>query len=415
MVVLVAAALAAALAIVVYVLVREARFRDSLERARAEAVFDLRLAGSLIADPATDLQQAVESYEDLGIHAVLVADGETFRSDPSFPFTVPADLRRFAGKGTLAYERVVLDGTPTLVVGGPTPDRSAELYFAFPEGSIHDDLRQLGLTLLIGWVAIVVVAFGLARAASGRIAALAEAEAFGRRFTADVSHELRTPVAALVSEVSLLEEQLDRMPPEARRAAELLVGDVGRLRRLVEDLTDLASLDAGRERVRADATDLGALVESAVHSRGWDGRVEVRSEPVSVSTDRSRVDRIVANLIGNALEHGGNGVVVEVARDDEGPFVRVSDRGPGIAAEHLPHVFDRFYRADPARSGPGSGLGLAIARENARLLGGDVEAWSAEGSGSRFTLRLIDDGSVAELLRERGSDVAIHPEDEARP
>jgi two-component system sensor histidine kinase MtrB len=414
-VVLLAAAVAAALAIVVYVVVRDARFRDSLERARAETVFDLRLAASLLADPATDLQQAVESYEDLGVHAVLVADGDVRRSDPSFPFAVPADLRRFAEQGQLAYERVALDGTPSLIVGGPTPDREAELYFAFPEGSIHDDLRQLGLTLLIGWFAIVVIAFALARAAAGRIATLAAAEAFGRRFTADVSHELRTPVAALVSEVSLLQEHLSHMPPQARRAAELLVADVGRLRRLVEDLTDLASLDAGRERVRLEPTDLGALVDGAVRSRGWDGRVDVRSEAVALTTDRSRVDRIVANLIGNALEHGGDGVAVEVGRDDEGPFVRVSDRGPGIAEEHLLHVFDRFYRADPARSGPGSGLGLAIARENARLLGGDVDAWSAEGAGSRFTLRLPDERTVAEPLRDRGSDVAIDPEDEARP
>ena len=115
-----------------------------------------------------------------------------------------------------------------------------------------------------------------------------------------------------------------------------------------------------------------------------------------MATDRSRVDRIVANLIGNALEHGGDGVVVQVGRDEEGAFVEVADAGPGIAPEHLAHVFDRFYRVDGARSGPGSGLGLAIARENARLLGGDLEVRSEPGAGSRFTLRLPDDRSVAE-------------------
>ena len=110
---------------------------------------------------------------------------------------------------------------------------------------------------MIGWAAIVVVAFALARVAAGRIATLAEAEAWGRRFTTDVSHELRTPVAALVSEAAVLEEHLDGMPPDARRAAELLVGDVARLRGLVEDLTNLASLDAGREEVRVEPFDLG--------------------------------------------------------------------------------------------------------------------------------------------------------------
>jgi signal transduction histidine kinase len=394
-VVLVAAVVGAALATVVFVLVRDARLRDSLERARAEAIFDLRLADPLDAD-TTNLQQTVEDYEDRGIHAVLFLGGRTYRSDPAFGLTISPDMREIAARGQLASDRIDLRGVPTLVVGGPTPDREAELYFAFSERRIHDDLRQLGTALAIGWAAIVVIAFAFARVAAGRIATLAEADAWSRRFTSDVSHELRTPVAALVSEAALLEEHLDGMPSEARRAAELLVGDVSRLRRLIEDLTDLASLDAGREQVRVEPLDLAALVDGTIRSRGWDGRIEIRSEPTPAETDRSRIDRVVANLIANALDHGGHGVTVRVGRDDEGPFVEVADAGPGIEPGDLPHVFDRFYRADAARSGPGSGLGLAIARENARLLGGDIEVRSQPGAGSRFTLRLPDDRAVAE-------------------
>jgi signal transduction histidine kinase len=387
-VVAIATVVAAGLAIVVYVLVRDARLRDSVERARTETEFNLRLAGPLLAE-TTDLQQAVESYEGRGIHAVLLVDGETFRSDPAFDVAVPDGLRAVAGRGQIGYERVDDDGRPTLLVGGTTPGRDAELYFAFSEAAIRDDLRQLRTVLLIGGIALVVVAFALARVAAGRIATLAEAEAWGRRFTSDVSHELRTPVAALVSEAEVMEEHLDGMPPEARRAAELLVGDVARLRALVEDLTNLASLDAGREQVRPEPFDLASLVEGTVRSRGWDGRVDLRGNTgeVQVVTDRSRVDRIVANLIGNALDHGGPPVEVTVIRDGSGASVEVADGGPGIAPGHLEHLFDRFYRADPARSGPGSGLGLAIARENARLLGGDVDARS-DGDGTRFTLRL---------------------------
>jgi signal transduction histidine kinase len=394
-VVLVAASVAAALATVVFELVRDARLRDSLERARAEAVFDLRLANTLLPD-STDLQQAVEGYENRGIHAVLFAGGRSYRSDAAADIRIPPGLRHLAARGQLGFDRVDVGGVPTLIVGGPTPDREAELYFSFSEGRIHDDLQQLSTTLLIGWAAIVVIAFALARIAASRIGTLAEAEAWGRRFTSDVSHELRTPVAALVSEAAVLEEHLDGMPPEARRAASLLVGDVARLRKLVEDLTNLASMDAGREEVRVEPFDLGALIDGTVRSRGWEGRIEIRSEPVEVATDRSRVDRIVANLIGNALEHGGGDVAVRVGRDEEGPFVEVTDAGRGIPPEHLSHVFDRFYRADAARSGPGSGLGLAIARENARLLGGDIELGSDPGAGSRFTLRLPGDRSVAE-------------------
>ncbi len=395
-VVSVAAVVGATLAAVVFELVRDARLRDSLERARAEATFDLRLAGPLLEGSA-DLPRVVETFrEERDVHAILVQGGRTIDSDPGSAISIPPGLRAIARRGQIGYDRIDAGGVPTLLVGGPTPDRDAELYFAFSEGRIDEDLRQLGTTLVIGWAAIVVIAFALARVAASRITALAEAEAWGRRFTSDVSHELRTPVAALVSEAAVLEEHLDGMPPEARRAAELLVGDVARLRGLIEDLTALASLDAGREEVRVGSFDLGALIDGTVRSRGWEGRITVRSESVEVRTDRSRVDRIVANLISNALEHGGEEVTVRAGRDEEGPFVEVADAGPGIPPEHLPHVFDRFYRVDAARAGPGSGLGLAIARENARLLGGDVEVRSEHGSGSRFTLRLPDDRSVAE-------------------
>jgi two-component system, OmpR family, sensor histidine kinase MtrB len=395
-VVLIAATVGATLAAAVFELVRDARLRDSLERARAEAVFDLRLAGPLL-EGSTDLARAVETFrEERDVHAILVQGARTIDSDPGSAIAIPPGLRAIAARGQIGYDRIDVGGVPTLLVGGPTPDRQAELYFAFTEGRIHDDLRRLGTTLLIGWAAIVVIALALARVAAGRIAALAEAEAWGRRFTSDVSHELRTPVAALVAEAAILEEHLGGMPLAARRAAELLVGDVARLRGLIEDLTALASLDAGREAVRLGSFDLGALIDGTVRSRGWEGRIAVRAEPVEVRTDRSRVDRIVANLVSNALDHGGGGVTVRAGRDEEGPFVEVADAGPGIPPEHLPHVFDRFYRADAARAGPGSGLGLAIARENARLLGGDVEVRSEPGIGSRFTLRLPDDRTVAE-------------------
>ena len=390
-VVVVVGVVTAALATVVFLLVRDARLTDSLERARAEALFDLRLAGPLLQG-STDPQQAVETFqEERGVHAILVQDEQMFDSDPGSGVVVPAELRAIAADGQIGFDRIEVGGVPTLLVGGPTPDRGAELYFAFPETGINEDLRELATALAIGWVAIVVVAFALARVAARRIASLAEAEAWGRRFTSDVSHELRTPVAALVSEASVLQEHVAEMPPEARRAAELLVGDVARLRRLVEDLTNLASLDAGREQVRTEPFDLATLVAGTVRSRGWDGEVRIRSEPVPVSSDRTRVDRIVANLIGNALDHGGGTVVVHVRRTADGAAVEVADTGLGIAPDHLEHVFDRFYRADPSRSGPGSGLGLAIARENARLLGGDVEARSEVGAGSRFTLRLPGD------------------------
>jgi two-component system sensor histidine kinase MtrB len=192
------------------------------------------------------------------------------------------------------------------------------------------------------------------------------------------------------------------MPPEARRPAELLVEDVKRLRDLVDDLLEVSRLDSGTQPVRPERVDLGSLVAAAVRARGWEERVRLEAVEVVLTTDPRRVERIVANLVGNALEHGGRDVSVRVGADGLGAFVEVADRGPGIAREDLPHLFERFYKADPARTGRGTGLGLAIALENARLLGGDVAVWSEPGQGSRFTLRL----PVAEPLRGGEGGVA---------
>jgi two-component system sensor histidine kinase MtrB len=223
----------------------------------------------------------------------------------------------------------------------------------------------------------------MAGALETKIEALSAAEARERRFTADVAHELRTPLTGLVGEASLLSEHLDQMPAESRRPAELLISDIGRLRTLVEELMEISRLDAGAESVQLERVDLAALTRAVLRSRGWDERVQLSGEAV-VTSDPRRLERILANLIGNALDHGGDGVAVSVAADS----VEVADHGPGIAPEHLPHLFDRFYKADPARSGRGSGLGLAIAQENARLLGGKIEVESEPGQGSWFTLRL---------------------------
>jgi two-component system sensor histidine kinase MtrB len=416
-----------------------------LDRATAEAQFDLRLAQGF--GPPLDIDGLLRGFEEKKVPAVLVIGRRRIPSNPSLDPVIPPDLRDLVTRGQLGFERITIRQpgrapVPYLLIGGPGPTsaRGSQLYFLFSEDRLNRDLIQLRNVLLVGWAAVVVVAAlvgrGLARrtlepvgkasqaardmaegllatrlpveakdefgawaasfnemadALEAKITALSEAQARERRFTSDVAHELKTPLAALVGEASLLREHLDEMPKEARRPAELMVHDVGRLRRLVEDLMEISRFDAGKEDVVADEVDVPALVGAIVRSRGWANAVELAGELVLI-TDRRRLERIVANLIGNAVEHGGSPVRVRVSRDGRAALIQVTDRGPGISPEHLPHLFERFYKADPSRRGPGSGLGLAIARENAQLLGGDIEVWSEFEFGTRFTVRLpIDD------------------------
>jgi two-component system sensor histidine kinase MtrB len=139
--------------------------------------------------------------------------------------------------------------------------------------------------------------------------------------------------------------------------------------------------------VRVEHVDLRPLVETIVRSRGWDGRVAVSGD-VGIASDRRRIERIVANLAGNAVEHGGGRARVRLDGGPDATVIEVADDGPGIPPAFLPRLFDRFSKADPARTAAGSGLGLAIARENAVLLGGSIAAESRPEGGATFTVRL---------------------------
>jgi two-component system sensor histidine kinase MtrB len=419
---------AVALAAGSYFVVRHNLLRDSVTSSANQARQNLRVAPS---DLPGRPDQLLANYRTTGgFDTVLVSGDRTYSSKFLSLQQVPAKLRTLVGHGQLGYARTTVAGTHYLVVGGPS--KGARLYFFFSEQGLRHELALLRNILLVAGGVLVLLAalagallarealrpvarasdaahslaeglletrlpvegrdeFGawalafneMAGALEAKIDELSAAEARERRFTADVAHELRTPLTGLVGEASLLEEHLDEMPSETRRPAELLISDVGRLRTLVEELMEISRLDAGAESVQAESVDLAALTRALLRSRGWDERVRLSGDGI-VTSDPRRLERILANLVGNAVEHGGNGVQVRIG----GGFVEVEDHGPGIAPEHLQHVFDRFYKADPARSGRGSGLGLAIAQENARLLGGRIDVESEPGRGSRFTLRL---------------------------
>ena len=185
------------------------------------------------------------------------------------------------------------------------------------------------------------------------------------------------------------------MPPDARRATELLVADVRRLRVLVDELMELSRFDAAAEEVQLDAVDLGSFVTTIVANRLPAARVSLPAEPVIVTSDVRRLDRILGNLLDNARIHAPDtSVDVTVRASGDGVEVVVADRGPGVPAPELPRLFDRFYKGDRSRSTGTSGLGLAIAAEHAALLGGSLEARMRAGGGLEVRLAIPVTGSL---------------------
>ncbi|MEV6208294.1 HAMP domain-containing sensor histidine kinase [Kitasatospora sp. NPDC051914] len=228
-----------------------------------------------------------------------------------------------------------------------------------------------------------------AESLSHQVEELSAREAQSRRFVADMSHELRTPLTAMTAVTDILEDEADSLDPMIEPAVRLVVSETRRLSDLVENLMEVTRFDAGTAKLVADEVDMADLVMSCIDGRAWYDAVEVDApRGVRLMADPRRLDVVFANLIGNALKHGGSPVRVVVREEGDQVVVKVRDSGPGIPEEVLPHVFDRFYKADKGRArSEGSGLGLSIAMANAQIHGGTITAANAE-SGAVFTLTL---------------------------
>ncbi|MEO3823380.1 HAMP domain-containing sensor histidine kinase [Actinomadura sp. B10D3] len=233
---------------------------------------------------------------------------------------------------------------------------------------------------------------GTAETLERTVTELRAMEEASRRFVADVSHELRTPLTSMIAMTGVLAEEAAGSPDGG--AAELVADETRRLGRLVEHLIEISRFDAGAAALVLDGVDLAAAVAGTLSARGWTGEVEVEGpDGLAARVDPRRLDVIVANLVGNALGHGGPPVSVRFGEGDRagvpGVEIVVADRGPGIPADLLAVVFDRFVKAEAARSrSDGSGLGLSIAKENAVLHGGALEAANRADGGAVFTLWL---------------------------
>jgi two-component system sensor histidine kinase MtrB len=234
----------------------------------------------------------------------------------------------------------------------------------------------------------------MAESVAGGIEELRRAEERSRRFAADVAHELRTPLAALSAVTEVLQDESDGLSARGGEAARLVVRETRHLAALVEDLSEMARFDASTARLRREPVDVVDAVRRCLEMRGWAGTVRVDVDPVAAAppvvwVDPVRLEVVLANLVGNAVRHGAPPVTVTARRPPGRVVVEVADRGPGLAPEVLPHVFERFFKADTARGrSDGSGLGLALALENARLHGGTITAAARPGGGAVFALDL---------------------------
>ena len=219
-----------------------------------------------------------------------------------------------------------------------------------------------------------------------------------RQFVSDVSHELRTPLTTIHIASDMLYESRDEFDASARRSAELLNSQVDRFEQLLGDLLEISRYDAGAAELVVHPHDLREIVTGVVETvmvvadrSGSQVRVHAPTAPVMAELDRVRITRVVRNLVVNAIEHGdGRPIDVHLGSNAEAAAVSVRDHGIGMSTEHVEHVFDRFWRADPSRKRTlgGSGLGLAIALEDAHLHGGWLQAWGELGEGSCFRLTI---------------------------
>jgi two-component system sensor histidine kinase MtrB len=269
------------------------------------------------------------------------------------------------------------------------------------EGNLSERMKVSGTDDL----AVLATSFNeMAVSLARQIRQLEELSRVQQRFVSDVSHELRTPLTTIRMAADVVYDERDQLDAPSSRAVELLQNQLDRFEALLVDLLEISRFDAGAAVLDAESVDLAALLERTIEGAaplaergGMQVRLEVRADNCSVLCDARRVHRIVRNLVENAIEHGDSrGVDVTLARGEDAVAVTVRDYGVGLRPGEAALVFNRFWRADPARArtSGGTGLGLAIALEDARLHGGWLEAWGEPGRGACFRLTLPLDRAV---------------------
>lgn len=271
--------------------------------------------------------------------------------------------------------------------------RAAEVAERFAAGAFDERMFAKGEDDL----ATLAKSFNeMAASLQQQIGQLESLSRFQQRFVSDVSHELRTPLTTIRMAGDLIHDSRADFDPAVSRSAELLHNEVDRFEALLGDLLEISRFDAGAAVLDLEPTDLRTTltkVTGACHAlaerKGSPLTVEQPADPCEAEIDTRRVERILRNLLVNAIEHGeGRPIELRVAGDDAAVAISVRDHGLGLRPGEAAMVFNRFWRADPARARTtgGTGLGLAISLEDARLHDGWLQAWGSPGQGSCFRL-----------------------------
>lgn len=385
---------------------------------------------------------------------IVVDNGDGSLTTAPEGFRVPAELRRYVSEGQVSYQFTPIeraDGTvyDALLIGSPTESDipGAQVYLALSMESEASTMALLRGLLSTAGVVVLVLLVGIAwlatqqvilpirsasrtaqRLAGGHLrermvvegedemARLAmsfndmadklvrqinQLEEYGnlqRQFTSDVSHELRTPLTTVRMAADMIASDSESLAPHTRRASELMTRELDKFEDLLGDLLEISRHDAGVADLSETQIDVRSSLESAwnqVEHLADKLNVRVRftglDEPLTIAGDSRRIERILRNLLANAIDHSeGNPVLVNAAANDHAIAITIADRGVGLKEGQEDLVFHRFWRADVSRKrhSGGTGLGLAIAREDAQLHGGILDATGDLGVGSTFRLVL---------------------------
>jgi signal transduction histidine kinase len=330
---------------------------------------------------------------------VVQPDGDAFGLVPrEIAAELPvADGFQAARSGAADVRIATLGGTPFRVRSEPITinGRTWVLQVLDDRSAEQRVLRTALLVLVLGGLAVLLAATAFGYLYAGRaLIPIRESLRRQREFAADASHELRTPITVIRASADYLRRSAATAAPEAAAAVDDISAESERLTRLVEELLLLARADSGVLELRSEAVDLTDVAGDALRGLGRLAeergvRLELDGVPAPVAGDPERLRQLVAIVVDNAVRHSPSGAAVRVAvaRDTRSAILSVADAGPGIRADDLPRVFDRFFRAADAPTG-GSGLGLSIASWIARRHHGRLTAANGPTGGAIFTLTL---------------------------